>query len=65
MANSASMRRTASSAIGEIGLALWPRRGLRATSTSSKNFLRACAKQKAAVMGVYFFAGSNSGLKPL
>jgi hypothetical protein len=59
------MRLTASRAIGETGLAFWPRRGLRATSTSSKNFLRACAKQKAAVIGVCFLAGSNSGLKPL
>ena len=40
MANSASMRFTASRAIGEIGLAPLPRRALRATSASSKNFRR-------------------------
>ena len=39
--------------------------GALATWASSKNFLRACAKQKAAVIGVCVFAGSNSGLKPL
>ncbi len=47
MSNSASMRFTASSAIGEIAGALLPRRALAAMSASSKNCRRACAQHSA------------------
>ncbi len=42
MANRASMRFTASSAMGEIGVARFPRRAFLAMSASSKNLRRAC-----------------------
>jgi hypothetical protein len=45
MSNSASMRFTASSAIGEIGGARLPRRMLAAMSASSKNFRLAWLQQ--------------------
>ena len=44
------MRLTASSAIGEIAVAFFPRRALAAISASSKNCLRACAQHRAAVI---------------
>jgi hypothetical protein len=43
------MRFTASSAIGEITAAFWPRRALAAISASSKNRRLACAQQNAGV----------------
>jgi hypothetical protein len=51
MPNSASMCLTASSAIGEIAAALFPRRAFAAMSASSKNCRRACAQHNAAVIG--------------
>src|SRR3546814_20100893 len=51
ISNSASMRRTASSAIGEIAAADRPRRAFLAMSASSKNCLREWAQQRAGVIG--------------
>jgi hypothetical protein len=44
MSNSGAMRLTASSAIGEIAAAFFPRRALAAISASSKNCRLACAQ---------------------
>ena len=51
MSNRASMRLTASSAIGEIAAAFLPRRALAAMSASSKNCRRAWAQHSADVIG--------------
>jgi hypothetical protein len=54
MANRASMRWTASRAMGEMNFASLPaalRRALAAISANSKNFLLACAQQAASIMG--------------
>jgi len=65
MSNSASMRWTAASAIGEIAVADRPRRAFLAISASSKNCRLACAQQSAAVMGAGLRAASYRPLKPL
>jgi hypothetical protein len=58
IANRASMRLTASSAIGEITAAVLPRRALPAMSASSKNLRRACDQQKAGVTAPAARSGS-------
>lgn len=45
------MRLTASSATGEIAVAVLPRRAFLAMSASSKNCLRECAQHSAGVIG--------------
>ena len=65
ISNSASRRRTASRAIGEIGLPFSPSRAFFSISASSKKPRRAWAKQNAGVIGDAFVRGSNSGSKPL
>ena len=50
ISNSASMRLTASSATGEIAVAVFPRRALAAMSASSKNCRLAWAQHSAAVI---------------
>jgi hypothetical protein len=60
----ASMRFTASRASGEIGVAFFPRRALAAMSASSKNFLRACAQQKAGRIGPGSRVSAKRALKP-
>lgn len=47
ISNRASMRLTDSKAIGEIAVAVRPRRAFFAISASSKNCLRACAQRRA------------------
>jgi hypothetical protein len=51
MSNRASMRLTASSAIGEIAAATLPRRVFLAISASSKNGLRAWLQHRAGAIG--------------
>ena len=54
ISNRASMRRTASSASGEIGAGALPsalRRALASISASAKNGRRACAQQAASRIG--------------
>ena len=51
ISNRASMRRTASNAIGEISLAFLPLRMFFSTSASSKNLRRACAQHRAEATG--------------
>jgi len=52
ISNRASIRRTPSSAIGEIAAAFLPRRVLAAMSASSKNCRLACAQHSADVIGL-------------
>src|ERR1700733_11368904 len=54
MSNSASMRLTASNAIGEIGVTLLPRRAFAAMSASSKNLRRAWLQHSAPTIGPGF-----------
>ena len=52
--NSASMRRTTSMAIGELGISLFPaalRRAFSSTSARTKNLRRACAEHAASWIG--------------
>jgi hypothetical protein len=58
MANSASIRVAASSAIGETGAADGPRRAEAAMSASSKKPRRACAQQSAERTAPTLRAGS-------
>jgi hypothetical protein len=51
MSNTASMRLTASRAIGEIGVAFLPRRAFAAMSASSKNLRRAWLQHSASTIG--------------
>ena len=50
MSKIASMRLTASSAIGEIGVAFLPRRALAAMSANSKNLRRAWLQHSASTI---------------
>ena len=51
IAKSASMRLTASNAIGEIGVAFLPRLAFTAMSASSKNLRRAWLRHSASTIG--------------
>lgn len=64
ISNSWSIRRTASTAIGEIAVAERPRRAFLAISASSKNALRPLVQQKAAVTGVGLRPGGEEGIEP-
>ena len=57
MSNSASMRLTVSNAIGEIGVALLPRRAFAAVSANSKNLRRAWLQHRASMIGRGFRLG--------
>jgi hypothetical protein len=68
ISNSASMRRTASSASGEITPAVFPsalRRTLVAISARTKNGRRACTQQPASMIGPGRRSASYSLLYPL
>ena len=62
ISNRASIRLTASSAIGEIAAAFLPRRAFAAISASSKNCLRAWAQHSADVIGPSAREGSYNSL---
>jgi hypothetical protein len=54
IANSASMRRTTSMAIGDSGISVFPtalRRAFSSTSAKTKNLRRACAQHAASRIG--------------
>ena len=62
MSKMASMRLTASSAIGEIGAAFLPRLALAAMSASSKNLRLAWLQHSASTIGPGFHWGIKSGV---
>jgi hypothetical protein len=64
MSNSASIRLTASAAMGEMTGAPHRRRACPATSASSKNFRRACAQHSARTIGAGARSPRNSALYP-
>ena len=64
ISNNASMRVTASTAMGEISLADLPLRMLVCTSASSKNLRRACDQHNADATGPGFRVVSYSWLYP-
>lgn len=62
ISNRASIRFTASSATGEIGVAFLPRLALVAMSASTKNLRRECAQHNAWVSGPESRSILKSGL---